>query len=406
MIYLANDKYRATLRANWLHDPADGSLLVSSVPDNVPTLVVVGWQTDFETVFAVEGKSGSGFTTYALTGVTRLRGYDGDIPENTSVNCLNNMEFLNQYLTYLGIQWKGEWSVSTAYKAGEGISYEGSSYIALVDTTGNTPPEAGKWQIVTARGATWTQGAGAPDNANGMDGDFYLRTSNYDVYFKATGTWSVTMNLKGIQGIQGIAATLSVGTVTTGAPGSSVIITNVGDENDAILDITIPEGDKGEIGNTGASIISGAFVSDDLVFTKDDANTVVIADAKIDLKGDKGDTGVATVSPTSLTNETLINDTTHTDDYSGSLATSPGSYFVGLKINLKVTNANTGAASLNVNSLGVKAIKKNVTEDMAAGDIKAGQVLPLVYDGTNFQLVGGGGSSAGGADVLTVQVFS
>jgi len=204
MIYQANDKYRALLRSNWISDPADGSILVSAVPDNVPTLVVVGWNTDFETVFSVEGKAGTGYTTYALTGVTRLRGYDGDIPENTSVNCLNNMEFINQYLTYLGIEWKGEWSVSTAYKAGEGVSYQGSSYVALVDTTGNTPPEAGKWQIVTARGATWTQGADAPDNADGMDGDFYLRTSNYDVYFKSGGTWSVSLNIKGVQGIQGI----------------------------------------------------------------------------------------------------------------------------------------------------------------------------------------------------------
>lgn len=36
----------------------------------------------------------------------------------------------------------------------------------------------------------------------------------------------------------------------------------------------------------GASIISWAFVWDDLVFTKDDASTVTLEDAKIDLKGD------------------------------------------------------------------------------------------------------------------------
>jgi hypothetical protein len=40
-------------------------------------------------------------------------------------------------------------------------------------------------------------------------------------------------------------------------------------------------------GETGASIVSWEFVWDDLVFTKDDTNTVTITDAKIDLKWDQ-----------------------------------------------------------------------------------------------------------------------
>lgn len=94
--YLANDKFRATLRSNWISG-GENSLLVTAVPDNVPTIVVVGWKTDFETVFTVENKAGSNSTNYALTGIVRLRGYDGDIPENTTVHCLNNEEFINQY---------------------------------------------------------------------------------------------------------------------------------------------------------------------------------------------------------------------------------------------------------------------------------------------------------------------
>ena len=50
---------------------------------------------------------------------------------------------------------------------------------------------------------------------------------------------------------QGDAATIEVGTVTTGAPGSSASINNSGDTNAAIFDFTIPRGDKGETGNTG-----------------------------------------------------------------------------------------------------------------------------------------------------------
>lgn len=93
----ANDRYRAQLRSTWVADPADGSLLVNAVPDNVPTIVVVGWKTDVETVFSVAGKSGDASSNYALTGVVRLKGANTNLPENTAVNCLNNEEFFNQY---------------------------------------------------------------------------------------------------------------------------------------------------------------------------------------------------------------------------------------------------------------------------------------------------------------------
>lgn len=57
----------------------------------------------------------------------------------------------------------------------------------------------------------------------------------------------------------------------------------------------------------------------------------------------------------------------------------------------KFTNANTGPSTININSLGAKAIKKNVTGALEAGDIIAGQIFLLIYDGTNFQLIGGSG---------------
>jgi hypothetical protein len=97
--YLANDKFRTSLRSTWIATPADTSLLVTSIPTNVPTIVVVGWETAYETVFTVTGTSGTNSSDYALTGVTRVKGANANIPENTPVNCLNNEEFFNQYGT-------------------------------------------------------------------------------------------------------------------------------------------------------------------------------------------------------------------------------------------------------------------------------------------------------------------
>lgn len=55
-----------------------------------------------------------------------------------------------------------------------------------------------------------------------------------------------------------------------------------------------------------------------------------------------------------------------------------------------VPNANnTGAATLNVDGLGAKSIKKGASTDVASGDLVSGAFYLLRYDGTNFQLANG-----------------
>lgn len=91
--YKATDKYNSTLTAGWSSSPADTNLSVGSVPANVPTVVVAGRGTDLETKFSVTGTSGGN----TLTGVAVISGGNVDIPQGTSVECLNNEEFINQY---------------------------------------------------------------------------------------------------------------------------------------------------------------------------------------------------------------------------------------------------------------------------------------------------------------------
>jgi hypothetical protein len=59
----------------------------------------------------------------------------------------------------------------------------------------------------------------------------------------------------------------------------------------------------------------------------------------------------------------------------------------GISIIFQAANANTGASTLNVNGLGAVAIKKIVNQALVAGDILAGEVVEVIYDGTYFQLV-------------------
>ena len=56
---------------------------------------------------------------------------------------------------------------------------------------------------------------------------------------------------QGQQGEPGAAATVTVGTVTTGEPGTDAIVTNSGTENAAVLNFTIPKGETGAVGAVG-----------------------------------------------------------------------------------------------------------------------------------------------------------
>jgi hypothetical protein len=66
---------------------------------------------------------------------------------------------------------------------------------------------------------------------------------------------------------------------------------------------------------------------------------------------------------------------------------APTSYIAGLTLVIKITNANSSASTLNVNSLGVKNITKNGATALAGGELQASSVVVLVYDGTQFQLI-------------------
>lgn len=57
-----------------------------------------------------------------------------------------------------------------------------------------------------------------------------------------------------------------------------------------------------------------------------------------------------------------------------------------MSVRVKFDTTNTGACSLNLNSLGAKSIKLIDGSDPLDGDIAAGSFNELIYDGTNFVL--------------------
>lgn len=111
----------------------------------------------------------------------------------------------------------GNGIASSSYNASTGvltITYtSGGTY-----STGDLRGAAG---ATGAAGSKWYNGAGAP-TTQGVNGDFYLNTTTYDVSLKTAGTWNVVVNIKGATGNTG--ATGSTG--ATGKGISSITKTN------------------------------------------------------------------------------------------------------------------------------------------------------------------------------------
>lgn len=83
---------------------------------------------------------------------------------------------------------------------------------------------------------------------------------------------------------------------------------------------------------------------------------------------------------------TYAADAQASDTYVISLTPALTAYTTGMAVRAKFNTVNTGACTLNVNSLWAKAIKTAAGVDPSNGLIPAGWVFTLIYDGTDFRL--------------------
>lgn len=80
-----------------------------------------------------------------------------------------------------------------------------------------------------------------------------------------------------------------------------------------------------------------------------------------------------------------------TNTITGNAAKAPAAYQAGQRFVFEAANTNTGSASLNINSLGAKTLKKKdvfggAIATLDAGDLIQGGIYTVFYDGTDFIL--------------------
>jgi hypothetical protein len=234
------------------------------------------------------------------------------------------------------VSFKGAWSSATVYNVGAAVSFNGSSYIALTSNLAIQPgSDPTTWALLAQAGTSASfKGAWSSaivynvGDAVSFNGSSYIAlTSNLAVQPGSDPTtWALLAQA-------GTAATVSVGTTATGAPGTAASVTNSGTSSAALLNFTIPQGFPGPPGATGAT----------------------------GPQGPAGANGASLVSPWS--SSTIYN--------IGTLVTYNNSLFVALTSNLNVTPSSGANGTWAGIAMGTGASPGGIPYTIGVHDLQA-----------------------------------
>jgi hypothetical protein len=221
------------------------------------------------------------------------------------------------------------------------VTLSGSSYVCVLDHTNHTPPNVTYWQLLAS---------------------------------------------KGTDGADGAAATVSVGTVTTGAGGSSAAVTNSGTSGAAVLDFTIPAGKTyGGTSSTSLTIGTGskAFTTQSGLAYQNGARVRASSAANTSNWME----GLVTYSGTTLTiNVDKTNGSGTLADWNLNVVGEPGAGDLSSANNLSEL-ANKATSRNNLSAFGV--VKKQVFTSSGTYTPSANLLYAII------ECVGGGGGGGG-----------
>ena len=206
------------------------------------------------------------------------------------------------------ITWQGEWSSATTYTQNEAVQYNGSAYVALQGSSEIIPTSnTAVWSVMTLKGdtgavgatgsaGTLTVGTVTTGSAGGSVSVLNTGTStdavlNFTIPKGVAGNSGATgaIGNTGPTGAAGDNATITIGTITTGEPGSSATVANAGTDTAATLNFSIPRGVQGAQGTfrwMGAYNNSTVYATNDVVYYNGSSYVVIVAQAQGNLPTD------------------------------------------------------------------------------------------------------------------------
>ena len=113
------------------------------------------------------------------------------------------MATITQDLGKVAYLSKGAYNSATQYEKNDVVTYQGSSYVSLQATKGNTPTNATYWQLLASKGDTGEKGDTGAQGPQGIQGE------------------RGPQGEQGIQGIQGVQGETGNGISTIAKTGTS-----------------------------------------------------------------------------------------------------------------------------------------------------------------------------------------
>ena len=100
-------------------------------------------------------------------------------------------------------------------------------------------------------------------------------------------------------------------------------------------------------------------------------------------------TDAANLSQVQGSTAKLLQSVTGTDTITAAMVPALTAYAAGQMFYFVAAGDNTGAVTINIDSLGAKSVTRDGSVALVAGDILSGEIALVVYDGTRFQLLNG-----------------
>jgi hypothetical protein len=150
------------------------------------------------------------------------------------------------------------WSIPTRIKGEKGNPGSNGNHMknvfAWYSTAPGTPSgwnSTAKTTTTSSINLTWTDAPPAKPTGTTY---LWMCQAEFTSLNAIVGAWSTPVQMSGQDGV-GTNATISIGTVTTGAAGTNASVTNSGSASAATFNFTIPRGDKGADGTGGLGIV-------------------------------------------------------------------------------------------------------------------------------------------------------
>jgi hypothetical protein len=186
----------------------------------------------------------------------------------------------------------------------------------------------------------------------------------------------------GAKGDTGAAATIAVGSVTTGTAGSSAVVTNVGTSGSAVFNFTIPRGDKGDKGDkgdtgaTGAGGTLGYYANFYDTTTQTNAGTAVAN--LVTINSNAGSSGVSVVAGSKVT---FANAGTYLVNFLGQFVTTGGGSDYKVTVWYALNGSNVANGSFVFTTSGVNnQVLANVEDAIT---VSAGDYIQFYWQSNN-----------------------